>query len=186
MSVRSAIAGIIAAAVLGGCSGGILINDPVFQQNYVDGDFEFATQNGELRTSVYGVPFAMNKARFDTLVTGHMKGAALGRDVAFRTKTQGRGSGAYHAVLIFNPERGTSPYEACSAPDKVPTATGGEALALLAAFCIGDTLLSTADGLAVGVTGTSDARFRTLIRQVTLAFIPAYDHLDVGGDSTRN
>lgn len=174
------------AAALAACSSGIVVNEPVFEQLYVDGDLEYAAQSGELRTEVYGNPYGMGGARFTSTVTGLMKGANLGREVTFTASPKGPGSGPYHAVMVFNAATGTSPHEVCSAPAKIPTGPRGTALTLLSGFCIGDTLLSTADGTTFGVAATEDPRFRELVRGVTLALFPAYDHHDVGGDSVTN
>ncbi len=166
-----------------GCAGNlVLINDPVFQQLYTVEDFSLAARNGEIMTRVFGDPFAAPREGFAARVTGMMKGANLGREVTYTGAPAGGGSGNYHVALAFNPTPRTTADEICAGPPSDPMASGAGPVTLLAAFCHGHGLRSTASGHARNLSGPDDPRFRELVRGVTLALFPAYDHWDIGGD----
>ncbi len=173
----------LALTVTTGCAGNlVLINEPVFQQLYTVEDFQLAAVNGEIKTRIFGNPFAVPRQRFAALVTGMMKGANLGREVTYTGAPTGRGSGHYHVALAFNPTPRTTADEICAGPPSDPTVPGSGAVTLLAAFCIADRLQSNASGGVGNLSGPGDPRFRELVRGVTLALFPAYDHWDIGGD----
>lgn len=174
-----------ALAATSACGGNmVLISEPVYQQLYTVEDFQLAALNGEIMTRVFGNPFAVPRDSFAGLVTGMMKGANLGREVIFTGTPAGRGSGYYHVALAFNPTPRTTADEICAGPPADPPVTGP--VTLLAAFCRSDGLKSTADGSAGNLSGPEDPRFRELVRGVTLALFPAYDHWDIGGDGGSN
>ena len=169
--------------MLGGCFGfGVIIHEPVGGQNIADGDFDYAARNGEVRTAVFGNPFGAPTGGFTATVTRNMRGANPGKPVAFTPRPTGGGSGAYHVVMLFNPDRAATANDACANASNVPTAPGHDPVNLFSAFCIGDTPLSSAGGLANGVSSPEDQNFRELVQQVTQALFPIYDHFDIGGE----
>ncbi len=165
-----------------GCAGGVIVREPVFEQIYADGDAEYAMQNGEMLTRVYGNPFAPGADGIERSVTRLMKGANFGPEADFTPKPSGEGSAPYHVVMVFNAPRYLADELICADGFDIDTAPNGGSLTLLTGFCIGDTLLSTASGSVDGVKGPKDPKFRELVRQVIYSLFPAYDHHDFDAD----
>lgn len=165
------------------CVGGVIVQEPVYEQIFTDGDAEYAMQNGEMLTRVYGNPFAPGAAGIERSVTRLMKGANRGPEVEFTPKPEGKGSDPYHIVMVFNPPPSLSAESICGGGSDFGSVPAGGLVTLLSGFCIGDDLLSTASGSTAGVSGPGDPKFRELVRLVTYSLFPAYDHHDIGGDS---
>ena len=176
--------GLIAAAALAiaGCAQGVIVYAPVNQQLYADGDFESATLSGELRTEVYGSLFGQGGSGgpVAAATTRAMKGANRGKEVVFTPSPKGNGSGGYHVVMLFNPQRAVAPEEICAGADRLAAKPRRGSVYLLSGFCLHDTLLSTAGGRISGLSGPDDPAFRALVRQVTLSLFPAFDHIEPG------
>jgi hypothetical protein len=169
--------------VISACAGTIIVQEPVYEQIFTDGDTEFAMQNGEILTRVYGSPFSPGNKGIERSVTRLMKGANLGPKVDFTPKPSGEGSEPYHVVMVFNAPRYVLAESICTDGASVGSTPAGGSLTLLSGFCIGDTLLSTASGSVSGVSSPNDPKFRLLVREVTLSLFPAYDHHDIGGEN---
>ncbi len=182
MSTKENLALAALLLVVAGCGDMVRVSDPVQSQQYVVEDFQQANVNQKIRTQVYENSFEISQDRFAAAVFHHMKGANLGRPTTFTPTPGDNGSGAFHVVMIFDPPRGTDPEAVCGRDLRVSSTRAGPGVFLMSAFCWGDKLLSTADGDVGAANGPDDPRFRSLIRQVTLALFPAYDHLDIGGD----
>ena len=177
-----AAAAVGAALALSGCIGGVVVDEPVYEQHYVDGELEYAARSGELRTNVYGTPFAAAADRVAAVTTADMKGANRGPEITFTPTPKVNGSEGYHVVMLFSPVRGVTAYDICQAGDGSGHAAAPESgrVRLLSAFCFNDTLVSTAGGTVAGATGLEDPRFRSLVRQVTLSLFPGHDRKDRG------
>ncbi len=168
---------------LAACQGMVIVGEPVFGQVYTVDDFNYASRNGEIRTRIGDDPFGGPHAEFSAKVTELMYGANIGGDVVFTPSPRGKGSGRHHVVMLFNPPISADETDFCVSNASYPTLELTNALRLVAAFCSGDTLLSTANGKVFGVRSMHAPLFRKLVRQVTLALFPAYDDLDIGEDS---
>lgn len=179
LGAAAAVSGVLA---LGGCLDGVAVDEPVYQQLYVDAEFEYAARSGELRTNVYGTPVAGARDGVVALTTAAMRGANRGPEVTFTPTPAGEGSGAYHVVMLFNPVGWVAPYDVCKDPVRYAGAPSDSRVRLVSAFCFGETMVSNASGSVTGVKGLGDPRFKSLVRQVTLSLFPAYDHWDIGGD----
>ncbi len=166
-----------------GCADGVIVQEPVFEQIYADGDAEYAMQYGEMLTRVYGNPFAAGADGSERSVTRLMKGANRGPEVEFTPKPEGKGSDPYHVVMIFNAPPSLAAKSICGGGSNFGSVPAGGSMTLLSGFCIGGDLLSTASGSTAGVSGPRDPKFRELVRLVTYSLFPAYDHHDIGGDS---
>ena len=166
------------------CADLVIVQEPVFQQIFTDGDTEYAMRNGVMKTRVYGDPFPDGADGIERSVMGLMKGANRGPEVEFVAQPTGTGSEPYHVVMVFNAPRNVMPESICADGPGIASAPEAGALTLLSGFCIGDDLLATASGSVSGVSGPDDPKFRSLVRQVTYSLFPAYDHNDVGGDNT--
>jgi hypothetical protein len=162
-----------AFALLVGCDG-VFVDQALYPQRYSNGDFEYAARNGEMRTEVVGDPFG-NTPGIATTVAEHMYRANRGPIVKFVLAPEGGGSAPFHVVMVFNPPPRVSGADACAQANGIETARGTEPIRLLAAFCSGDVVMSEAGGRVGGAAGPADPKFRSLIRQVTLALIPPAD-----------
>lgn len=171
---------------LAACGGAVIVNDPVDQLNYTVDDFDYASRNGEIRTRVGRNPFGGPREKFSARVTELMYGAHFGGDVVFTPSPRGKGSGRHHVVMLFNPPIGADEEDFCGRNARVPTLPLTGALRLVSVFCYENQMLSTAAGRVSGVRGPGAPLFRKLVRQVTLALFPAFDHLDVGGDENSS
>lgn len=167
------------------CADMVIVQEPVFQQIFTDGDTEYAMRNGVMKTRVYGDPFPDGADGIERSVMGLMKGANRGPVVDFVAQPTGIGSDPYHIVMVFNAPRDIWAESICADGSGVGSAPTDGALTLLSGFCIGDDLLATASGSVSGVSGPDDPKFRALVRQVTYSLFPAHDHNDVGGGNTN-
>lgn len=167
------------------CADLVIVQEPVFQQIFTDGDTEYAMRNGVMETRVYGDPFPGGATGIEGSVMRIMKGANRGPEVEFVAQPSGDGSEPYHVVMVFNAPRDVSAESICADGAGIASAPEDGALTLLSGFCIGDDLLATASGSVSGVSGPDDPKFRSLVRQVTYSLFPAHDYNDVGGDNTN-
>jgi hypothetical protein len=173
---------ITALGLLAACDG-VVVTEPVGAQRYSNGDFEYAARNGEMKTEVAGNPFGGTAPNFAPLVTEYMQNANRSIPVRFVLEPQGKGSAPYHVVMAFNPPRGYLARDACSQAGSLPTAPGTGSVYLFSVFCSGDVALSEASGSVANLSGPDDPKLRSLVRQVTYALIPGYDHKGVGAST---
>lgn len=171
----------------GACTGVMVDDSPGPRYSYFNGDFEYATRDGAIVTVITGNTFGMPKDRFDKMVLDNMQGQNPGPPARFVAGAEpGATDPLYKVVVAFNAAKYVSGWEMCKQPDRVPTNGNAGANAEMAiAFCIGDTPKSDANGVAYGVSNANDAKFASLVRQVTRAIIPIGDNMDQGeGDPT--
>lgn len=175
----------LGAFALGGCAMAPAVYEPVHAQNYIDGDFEAATQTGVLRAVIHADPGPLPRDRFNALIAEHIaRGSAFG-EIHVTTARDGGAHPDYRVVVLFNGPAGIAGYDLCHEEDAAGYATEpfGNGLSMLAAFCYRDVVLSEAGGRIAGVKGPEDARAGRLIGAVTMALQPPYDFWDIGGDS---
>lgn len=173
-----------ALALAAGCND-VRIIETYDEPSYYEGAFEFATQNGEIKTTVLGTPFGRNE-EITPVTTGHMRGATLGRTVTFTPAGWTVDENVFRVVVLFN---GKSPYsrsDLCrKGPELATEMSNGAPVRMEAAFCQGPHLLSFAEGTAANVKDLDDPRFRELVRGVALAMIPPNDTNKAGsGEAT--
>jgi hypothetical protein len=173
---------VTALALLAGCDG-VVVTEPVGVQRYSNGDFEYAARNGVMKTEIVGNPFGGAAPNFAPRVIEYMQNANRGIPVKFALEPEGRGSAPYHVVMAFNPSRGSLARDACSQAGSLPTSPGTGSVFLFSVFCAGDVALSEASGSVANLSGPDDPRLRSLVRQVTYALIPGYDHKGVGAST---
>lgn len=169
---------VLGAVALGlaGCGGVVTVYDPVHVQGYYDGAFEYAASRGELHTEIVGNPMGMPQHRFDSMVTQMMEGANLGPLVVYTTSQSDKTLKAFKVVMVFNGPLNVSPYDVCADNRKpIKTTSDLETVRVYAVFCQFERPLSEVSGWVSGVKGSDDPKFRSLVRQVTLALFPAYD-----------
>ncbi|MPY71894.1 MAG: hypothetical protein GEU92_17640 [Alphaproteobacteria bacterium] len=186
---RAAAIGVAAALAgfLPGCSGNMVTvsEDVSPAPSYYDGDFEYATRNGAIRTEVIGQPFVVTpdtlKARVLHLMDGQNRGVAT-KFVA----TNGNDTDpAFKVVAAFNLSGGYSGRDLCRGTAGLPSRGAGTPITLDMAFCIGDQLKTEVQGRVGVVSGLDDPKFAALVRQTTLGLIPPQDGHGGDGDSAN-
>jgi hypothetical protein len=188
MLKSATIAAVSTAALLTACAGDLVSvvepQPPV--GNYYNGDFEYATRNGAIRTEISGKPFAAAQDALDARVRTLMKHQNRGTPADFVAADGERTDPAYKVVVVFNMKRGYSGEDVCRlGASKVPTTGAGQTTVTMITFCFGDDMKTWAEGRVNGVSGPDDPKFAALVRQTTLSLIPAHDGQDHGGDPSR-
>lgn len=183
--MKSIVPAVLASLTLtvAGCDS-VRVIEPGDGQNYYDGAFEYATQGGEIDTIVLGSPFGPAASNVPALTTDHMKGATRGRVVTFAPVDWSTPGDAFRVVVLFN---GAPPFTAddvCSNGTDIGTNSADASTPMFAAFCQGAHLISFAHGAVGNLKGPDDPRFRDLVRQVTLAMIPAVDKNEISNDGS--
>lgn len=172
------------AALLSGCSGDfVAVSDhAVPAPSYFDGDFEYATRKGAIRTEVIGQPFVITPDALMARVLPLMDGQNRGRPANFVATSGEDTDPVYKVVAAFNLSGGYSGRDLCRGTAGLPLRGPAMPATLDMAFCIGDQLKTEAQGRVGVVSGPDDPKFAALVRQTTLALIPAQDGHDGGGD----
>jgi hypothetical protein len=182
---RAAAIGIAAAlaGVLAGCSGNsVSVTDQVPPApNYYDGDFEYATRNGAIRTEVVGQPFVVSPDALKARVLQLMDKQNRGVPANFVATNGNDTDPLYKVVAAFNLSGGYSGRDLCRGTTGLPSRGPGTPVTLDMAFCIGDQLKTEVQGRVGVVSGLDDPKFAALVRQTTLGLIPAQD--GHGGDN---
>jgi hypothetical protein len=80
---------------------------------YYNGDFEYATRNGAIRTEVIGTPFAVTPDALKSRVLGLMKGQNRGKPAEFVTQNGDKTDAAYKVVAAFNLRPNYGGYDLC-------------------------------------------------------------------------
>lgn len=174
MKLRS-LGTVLAIAILSaGCSV-VRVVDHEGGQNYYDGAFEFATQDGTIKTHVVGSPFAEPDQNFAPSVTANMKGTTRGRDISFIPSPRNTTKHAFHVVVVFNGQNPLIEAEICQNADEVKTTPALRTTSMLAVFCQDGFPLSYSAGFVDGLDSPADPRFPQLVKQVSRAMVPGYD-----------
>ena len=167
--------GCAAIALLATACTGVLIEDAPgldSRASYYRGEFDYATRNGAIMTTIVGNPFAAPKPGFDARVVGLMKEQNRGVPAEFVAAHGARTDPVFSVVVAFNMAPGISPNRLCREPATVQTAPHSRDLRMSAAFCHGDALQSDAAGVAYQLAGPDDPKFAELVRGVTNAMVP--------------
>lgn len=179
MPRRLLILTMLAVSALAGCETGVTIYEPIYRQRYSSGELEYATQHGELRTTVIGNPFATSREEFSDSVMRLMKGANRGPVFTYTaapTRIEpGTNESKQHVVVAFGARINVPAADLCKRPDAVPVERTGGDVRMMAAFCFEEQLSSEAAGTARDVRGLDDPKFVALVRGVTFALFPETD-----------
>lgn len=178
MTLRVAMAAV--ASVATGCGMVSVQDSPGPRGSYFDGDLDYATREGAIVTIIAGNPFGGSKAQFDATVRQLMKGQNRGVPADFVAQPGARTDPLYKVVVAFDLAPGVSSRRMCESPGGLQTRPQPGRLDMRIAFCIGDEWKSGTEGTVRGVSGLADARFGELVRQATLAMIPAQDGHEQG------
>lgn len=180
---------LVVMSLVAGCAGpgqSIIYNRQIDATYRPSTSFWTQTAGRDLQTEVYGNPFAADDATLAAAVTSAMHGAHFGPETNFTTTPGEHNAHPYRVRLLFNalPTSGMSlcadtPGDVPAAP--VETTADGVNVRLLAAYCVGDSRITSLNAGIDGVTGPDDPAFITFIRQVTTSLFPP-NNLGQNGD----
>lgn len=180
MKLRTLAAVSVFAALVAGCSQ-VRVIDYNGGQNYYDGAFEYATQDGKINTYVAGSPFSNTGPKFNTSITSMMYGSTFGRDVNFVAAKPNTEPYGFHIVVAFNAVNPLGVDDICRDATQVKSQPNLKTTSMLGVFCQGGYPLSYANGYVSNLTGPADRRLGELVREVALAMIPRYDDYNSSG-----
>jgi hypothetical protein len=177
-----------ALAVAGLCGVAACTNVPIVNDagpnmtNYMNGEFEYASKSGEIRTQVVGNPFGIPQDQVDRAVTAAMYGANRGNPVVFTTHPTREPDNPYKVVMAFGLPFGMVNDSVCVEPAGGYPARPQGATLVTAAFCRGETLMTHASATISGPVALDSPAFVSLVRNSTYAMIPRDDRKDIGSD----
>ena len=180
MNALSVLVFSLIAALSAGCSS-VRVIDHAGGQNYYDGAIEYATLDGTIKTFVVGSPFGAANTDFARSVTSAMKGATLGRHVTFVPAPRNTEKNAFHIAVVFN---GVNPFtveDICENTSEIASRPNTPTTSMHAVFCQGSYPLSYTSGYVDRLTGPSDPKYHTLVKEVALVMIPRYDDSNSSG-----
>lgn len=171
--LRAGIAGLWVAFLVG-CSQVIVYGDGN-EPAYFQGDFQYATRGGAIRTEVVGAPFEADPQKVENVVLALMSGRNFGRPVDFVATNSERTDPVYKVVVAFNVAPGYSGYTLCRSTEGLPMRESYSPATVQMAFCFGDQPKSDVRGRVDRVTGFDDPKFAELIQQTLLSLYPLTD-----------
>lgn len=136
---------------------------------------EFWTQSGgrDLRTEIYGNPFAIDHQELVAIVTADMHGAHFGPETNFvAVPGDNATDSSYKVRMVFNGAYSNGSALCSAPPPEVPGGASDGKIRLLAAYCGSGDRISAVNAGIDGVTGPDDPNFKTFIRRVTMALFP--------------
>lgn len=141
---------------------------------YNSGEFGYAAGGRDLRVVIVGNPFGGDQSALDRSVTNAMQGRNFGQETNFTTTPGPSAREMYRVVIVFDPPIGIGGDTVCSTDPATlpPTAGGGEAVVLAAAFCRSERALTSVRGDIGRAAGPEDPAFVALIEQVTRDLFP--------------
>ena len=126
---------------------------------------------------IQGGGYGVDQAAFRQAVIDNMQRARGGLNTRFTTNPVNNYNSDYKVVMLFNGPVTAKADELCRRPDQYASVTpmAGPETHVLAVFCQYDSALTEVSGRAAGVTGVTDARFASLIRQTVSDLFPSSD-----------
>lgn len=173
------LAAALAIAACAPIDGVPVAHDVRIDPGYRPGDLSYVAGGKDLRTEIFGNPFAMSQTDFAAAVTAAMQGANFGPRLNFTTAPGESARSGYRLRLVFNgPATGGGALLCGDEPATVPPAREAGNIRLLAAFCRGDKPLTSLAADVGGVDDAGDPAFRRFMRQVTVLLFPPQNRED--------
>ena len=139
---------------------------------YAPSYLRYVVAAGEVNTVIFGQPFAMEMAAFETHVTGLMDGRPIWASAAnYTTRPSDKARKAFWVVVVFNPPINYDGHNACAKSDQGGGPVSGQ-VQLVAAFCSTTHMLSEVYASAPNVSGPNDPTFERLIHQTLIELLP--------------
>jgi hypothetical protein len=176
MNLRVLFPVLLLGVVSAGCAA-VKVVEHTDTQNYYDGAFEFATQNGEINTYIAGAPFAGEDAiaRFKFRVFSKLYRSTFGRDVNFKPSKPNSEKYGFHVVITFNAVNHLSAGDICEDATQIKSRANLKTTSMLSVFCQGAHPISYSRGYVGSLSGPDDPKLESLVRGVAQAMIPLYD-----------
>ena len=177
MLLRIAVAGALAALVAGcGPRHVTVYGEGGDYLSYFEGDFEYATRKGAIRTEVVGLPFQTDPQRLQAVVLALMSGRNFSRPADFVPANSERTDPPYKVMVAFNMAAGHSGYALCRGAQGLTMRGPGNPVTVHMAFCFGDQLKSDVYGRVGQISGFDDPKFAELIHETLLSLHPLKDY----------
>lgn len=141
-------------------------NNVVSIHSYAGGNKDFLVQ-------LAGKPFDVDQGVVDKAVTDAMQGADHGINARYSTTLTDPKKTYYRIVVLFEPPRTLNEQEACGDLTQVPFGKPGKRAQIQMVYCSGDFAESSISASAGAFSGTTDPRFRTVIRNMASLLIPS-------------
>lgn len=171
--MRSTILTVIAILFTTSACGGVRLTQQEISPVYTSSDFAYAGAGRDLRVVVAGNPFGGDSAKFDSAVTGYMRGNHWGQATNFTTTPGETARESYHVVMLFNPPKSFPGAKLCrEKPADLPTEARDSGVMLFGAFCRGNKSLTEIKGYVETAGGTADPNFGDLVASVTQGLFP--------------
>jgi hypothetical protein len=160
-----------AALALPGCANTSIVHYSYYNSAYTPGHVDLAAASGQSLAVIRGNPFPEDDD--NRRVVAAMQGRNLGPKMYFAQVERPDDKYGYKVILDFGGGRGG--YDECARPPTPPVQTrpSGE-IAVFAAFCVGNVLLTDALGSISGAGSPEDPLFQRLIGDIMVALTPPY------------
>lgn len=168
---------LLGSAMVTGCAGSTFLYNNQVYNGYSPVEFGLVAGRKDLKTVVYGDPFAMGQEAFATATVDVLNRFNPPPQPTHFTLEPGESANlAYRVVLVFD-DPDVPSIRLCQEPP--PTAPQSQAtdgtLHVAAAFCLNQGELTTIRGRVAGAQGVDDRKFDRLLSQVVIALFPRGD-----------
>jgi hypothetical protein len=168
---------LLGSTVVTGCAGSTFLYNHRVENSYSPVEFGVAAGRKDLRTVIYGDPFAMGQEGFaEAAVAVLNRHEPWPQPTNFALEPGESANRAYRVVLVFDAP-GVSTIRLCHEPPPgVPQeAETDGTLHVAAAFCLNRGELTAVKGKVADVEGVDDPKFDRLLGQIVMALFPSFD-----------
>lgn len=158
---------------LSACTGASIVYNSYYSSAYTPSHVDLAAASGPSLAVIRNDPFPDDSENAGVLAA--MQGRNFGQKMYFSQTPRPDDKYGYKVVMSFGADSYSYAGQ-CEVPPAPasPTPPAGE-IAVTAAFCVGDRLLTDASGSISGASGPDDPNFRRLIGDMMVALTPPYD-----------
>lgn len=142
----------------------------------------YAAGSSPVLLTVVGSPFREGDAATAETAAKAATGAVFGSSAAFTAKPAEAAHANHRIVLMFDPAPTAMADRLCGATPPAKAAPTAGRLAVMAAFCAGDKLISSADASGPAVAGPGEEGFRQIVRAAVRELFPVERDRDRDSD----
>jgi hypothetical protein len=155
------------AGLVGACGDGPSTVPGGYRSAAAWSSFVYATADGPLLLELRGDPFGSNRAALGKAVADGLAAGIPARPFRLTTDASSARHPQFRLVMVLGAAPDLDPADICKGRVRHAAApVDGGRLGVLAAFCDGETLLSSVQGWVGKVSDEGDPRFRQLMGQV--------------------
>jgi hypothetical protein len=173
---------LLGSIVLTGCAESTVLYNQRVNGRYSPTEFGVAAGRKDLRTVVYGDPFAIGAAPFTEATVATLNRYQPPPQPTHFTTDPGEDANPFYRVVLVFDAPGLPNFQACREPlpesAQRPPGEADGTLYVVAAFCLNQAELTAVNGKVGGVSGVDDPKFDRLLGQVVLALFPPFDPND--------